>query len=156
MEFSAETYTSKYKDDEFYKSLLMSFNKDLENVIKRLSVQLEHAEILDAIELCHQMAGASATYGYPDLGRLFENIVYLDLRRLGCKVSYYLTSNRYEVDFVAELPRGQKKLFQVVWDANHPATMERETRALEEGMNELKIDGEIITLDSYLRSGIKI
>ena len=91
-----------------------------------------------------------------DLGRLFENIVYLDLRRLGCRLSYYLTAGRHEIDFLAETPRGHKKFFQVAWDMKEPATIEREERALRAGIEELKIDGEIITLDSYLREGIKL
>ena len=90
------------------------------------------------------------------LGRLFENIVYLDLRRLGCKINYYLTSERYEIDFFAQTPRGHKKFFQVAWDMQDANTMEREERALHAGMKELKIEGEIITLDSYLREGIKL
>ena len=89
-----------------------------------------------------------------DLGRLFENVIYLDLRRLGCKVTYYLTSNRHEIDFLAQSGRGYKKFFQVVWDMADPETREREERALQEGMAELKIDGEIITIDSYLQNGI--
>jgi predicted AAA+ superfamily ATPase len=91
-----------------------------------------------------------------DLGRLFENIVYLHLRRLGCKINYYLTSEGYEIDFLAQTPRGHKKFFQVVWDMHDAKTMQREKRALESGMKELKIEGEIVTLDSYLREGIKI
>ena len=91
-----------------------------------------------------------------DLGRLFENIVYLDLKRLGCTVNYYLTSERYEIDFLAQTPQGHKKLFQVVWDMNDPNTMEREKRAFQAGIKELKIEGEIVTLDSYLRKGIKL
>lgn len=90
-----------------------------------------------------------------DLGRLFENIVYLDLRRLGCKINYYLTSERYEIDFLAQTSRGHKKLFQVAWDVQDAKTREREERALQAGMRELSIDGEIITLDSYLSDGIK-
>lgn len=91
-----------------------------------------------------------------DLGRLFENIVYLDLRRLGCKINYYLTNERYEVDFLAQTSRGHKKLFQVAWDTQDASTIEREERALKAAMKELKIDGELITLDSYLRKGIKL
>jgi predicted AAA+ superfamily ATPase len=91
-----------------------------------------------------------------DLGRLFENIIYLELRRLGCRLNYYLTSERYEIDFLAQTPSGHKKFFQVVWDMRDPNTMEREERALKAGMKELKVGGEIITLDSYLREGIKL
>jgi len=91
-----------------------------------------------------------------DLGRLFENIVYLDLKRRGCKVHYYLTEERYEVDFLIHTARGAKKLFQVVWEMGDEATLQREERALQAGMNELKVDGAIITLESYLREGINI
>ncbi|MBI5345979.1 MAG: ATP-binding protein [Chlamydiae bacterium] len=91
-----------------------------------------------------------------DLGRLFENIVYLDLKRLGCKINYYLTSDRYEIDFLAQTPRGHKKFFQVVFDMQDANTIKRKERALQAGMKELKIDGEIVTLDSYLREGIKL
>lgn len=91
-----------------------------------------------------------------DLGRLFENIVYLDLKRLGCNINYYLTSERYKIDFIIQTPGGYKKFFQVVWNTDDKNTLEREERALQSGMKELKIDGEIITLDSYLREGINL
>ncbi len=91
-----------------------------------------------------------------DLGRLFENIIFLDLKRRGMNINYYLTSERYEIDFLAQTPRGHKKFFQVAWDMQDGDTIEREERALQAGMKELKIDGEIITLDSYLREGIKL
>jgi predicted AAA+ superfamily ATPase len=90
-----------------------------------------------------------------DLGRLFENIIYLELRRHGCKINYYLTSEGYEIDFLAQTPLGTKKFFQVVWDMQDSNTIEREERALKAGIKELKISGEIITLHSYLEKGIK-
>jgi predicted AAA+ superfamily ATPase len=90
-----------------------------------------------------------------DLGRLFENIIYLDLKRLGCKVHFYLTADGYEVDFLAQWPRGEKKLYQVTWNVEDPATLEREERALQAAMKELKVEGEMITLNSYLHTGIR-
>lgn len=91
-----------------------------------------------------------------DLGRLFENVVYLDLRRQGHKISYYLTEERYEVDFLIQTGQGKKKLFQVVWQMEEASTFERETRALYTAMKELDVEGEIITLDSYLSKGIRV
>ena len=91
-----------------------------------------------------------------DLGKLFENVIYLDLRRLGCKINYYLTSERYEVDFIIKSPKGNKKLFQVVWNTEDKKTLAREKRALESAVRELKIKGDIITLESYLRDGIDL
>ena len=37
-----------------------------------------------------------------------------------------------------------------------PDTYQRESRALETAMEELKIPGEILTLDAYLQNGIVI
>lgn len=91
-----------------------------------------------------------------DLGRLFENIIYLELRRLGCHVNYYLTSERYEIDFIVKTPQGHKKFFQVVWDMKNPKTCHREQRALEAGIKEQGIIGEIITLESFLKNGINL
>lgn len=90
-----------------------------------------------------------------DFGRLFENIVYLDLRRLGYQVHYYVTAAGNEVDFLVQMPRGIKKLFQVAWHMENATTLKREERALREGMDELGVDGEIITLASYLEKGIE-
>ncbi|MCX7121521.1 MAG: ATP-binding protein [Gammaproteobacteria bacterium] len=89
-----------------------------------------------------------------DFGRLFETVVYLDLRRQGCKVSYYITRERFEVDFLAQTVDGRQKLIQVCWDVSDEETLARETRALKAAEKELKIEGEIITLNSYLKKGV--
>lgn len=90
-----------------------------------------------------------------DSGKQFENVVYLDLRRQRCDVYYYLTEERYEVDFLAINSQGKKKLFQVVWDISNEQTYQREQRALEKAKVELNIPGSIITLESYLKDGIQ-
>ena len=88
----------------------------------------------------------------PDWGHLFENLVYLDLRRQEKKIYYYLTADRYEVDFLTISLTGEKELLQVVWDDSDPKTLEREERALKQAMKELKVPGRIITPESYLMS----
>jgi predicted AAA+ superfamily ATPase len=88
-----------------------------------------------------------------NIGHNFENLVYLDLRRKGCKEpSYYLTKNGKEVDFIARDELGQWYLYQVCWDMNDKETLERETLALKEAEDELGIKGEIITPDTYFTS----
>ena len=99
---------------------------------------------------------AVTLYFNENLGRLFENVIFLDLKRLGCKINYYLTQERYEIDFLIQTPAGKRKLFQVVWEHEDEKTMEREKRALEAGIKELKIEGELITLNSYLQTGIPL
>lgn len=83
-------------------------------------------------------------------GHLFENLVYLDLRRKGHEIYYYLTNERYEIDFMTKDKSGNLHLYQVVWDDSNPETMERETRALRIAEKELGIKGEIITPAKYI------
>lgn len=85
-------------------------------------------------------------------GHLFENLVFLDLKRKGHKIYYYLTKERYEVDFLTEDRSGKINLYQVVWDSDDQETMDREHRALKAAEQELNIKGEIITRESYIES----
>jgi predicted AAA+ superfamily ATPase len=91
-----------------------------------------------------------------DLSKLFENCIYLDLRRLGCKIHYYLTTSQQEVDFLIQTPQGEKKLLQVAWEMNDAETLKREQGALSQARHELNLDGSIITLESYLRHGVMV
>lgn len=84
-------------------------------------------------------------------GNLFENQVYLDLRREGKRVWYYLTEDGYEVDFVVEHLDGSFELLQVVWDMSDVKTVEREQRALKQAEGELGIKGRIVTAQDYLQ-----
>lgn len=85
-----------------------------------------------------------------NLGHLFENLVYIELRRRGFEVYYYLTEDRYEVDFLAKDYKNKFHLYQVVWDPADAETLQREKRALKAAERELKIKGEIITPHSFL------
>ena len=85
-----------------------------------------------------------------DMGHLFENLVYLDLRRRGCEVFYYLTGDRKECDFVARFPDGETRLYQACWDPSDEETLGRESRALEAAMREIGVGGEIVTPGTYL------
>jgi predicted AAA+ superfamily ATPase len=89
-------------------------------------------------------------------GNLFENMVYLELRRQGYNVFYYLTEERFEIDFVVQNKQGQSCLLQVCWNGDDPETAAREMRALEQAKAELKLEGKILTLDAFLREGVDI
>jgi uncharacterized protein len=93
---------------------------------------------------------AAFRMGGEDLGQRFENMVYLDLRRQGCEVAYYLTQSRKEVDFVVRYPDGRQELIQVCWDTRDPDTLAREEEALAEAELELGLEGRIITMSAYL------
>lgn len=92
----------------------------------------------------------------PFYGRLFENLIYLDLRRRGDEIYYYLTEERYEVDFFTRSVDGSLNLYQVAWEMESEETRAREERALEKATQELNAQGVeakgmIITRDTYLK-----
>lgn len=83
-------------------------------------------------------------------GHLFENLIYLDLRRHGHDIYYYLTKDRYEIDFFTRDSLGDLHFYQVVWDLTDEKTRLREMRALEAAEQEMKIKGELITPQNYM------
>lgn len=96
------------------------------------------------------LVGAYTLSMSPNYGHLFENLVFLDLRRKNHEVHYYLTKEGYEIDFLSKTPQGEIKLWQVVWDLKNENTMERELRALKSAERELGVKGEVITPENYL------
>ncbi len=89
-----------------------------------------------------------------DLGHYFENLIYLDLRRAGLTIYYYLTQSqpRLEVDFLTQDPLGKMRLFQVCWNIQDAKTLARETTALNAAVTELQVQGELVTPESYFTS----
>lgn len=95
------------------------------------------------------IAQACETWDDRNLGRRFENLVFLKLRSDSsfAALNYYLTEKKHEVDFLFQDQLGKKKLIQVCWELNEDS-LERETRALDEAMSELKLkESLIITLN---------
>jgi predicted AAA+ superfamily ATPase len=79
-------------------------------------------------------------------GKLFENILYIELKRRKKEIFYYKTASGYEVDF---LTKEQKKLelIQVCVDLHEKAEL-REVRALIQAAKELELShGTLITAD---------
>jgi Predicted ATPase (AAA+ superfamily) len=64
-----------------------------------------------------------------DVGRILENVVFLELIRRGNEVMIGKWDAK-EVDFVASLPEGGKEYFQVCYDINLEDTRERELSPL--------------------------
>ena len=81
-----------------------------------------------------------------DVGRVAENLVFIELKRRG-KEAYYW-KGKQEVDFVIKENLKPARLIQVSWDIENEKTKNREVNALLEGMNEFKLsEGLIITGD---------
>lgn len=84
-----------------------------------------------------------------NFGSLFENLIFLDLKRKGNDIYYYITQSGFEIDFVVVDLKGKSSLYQVCWDTSDPKTFDREKRALLEAQKELGVKGQIITKENY-------
>ena len=82
-----------------------------------------------------------------DLGKLAENVVYLQLRRNGCEISYY--SNKGEVDFLVTELGVPTQAIQVCYsNLEDPSTYQREITSLKNCLQETQLtEGVILTLD---------
>ena len=84
-----------------------------------------------------------------DIGRLIENIVFMELKRRGHEIFYWRSGAQREVDFV--IKDGQKitRLVQVCFDLEEAAVRQREVTSLLEGSKKLKCDNLLIINDDY-------
>lgn len=80
-------------------------------------------------------------------GRMLENLVFLELKRRGFEVYYYLSKSGQEVDFVAKRDN-RLNLFQVCWSLTQREVKKREVDALRTAMEELKITVSYILTDN--------
>ncbi|MCJ7684101.1 MAG: DUF4143 domain-containing protein [Desulfobacteraceae bacterium] len=75
-----------------------------------------------------------------DRGALLENRVFMHLRRKGLSPEYYVAKNGTEVDFVLTgEDDGQRRLIQVCWNLQDPASRKREVHGLLSAMKELDV-----------------
>lgn len=85
-----------------------------------------------------------AARGKKNFGRMYENAVFLQLRRKLNpleQISYYRSPGNFEVDFVIRQGTEAKKLIQVVYEMEVSETKNREIRALVEAAKEFKLKG---------------
>jgi len=88
----------------------------------------------------------------PNLGRLLENMVFVELLRRGLipdlELFYYKTRNDKEIDFVCRHGHQINQLIQVCFDVSASKVLKRETEALVEAAVELKcFDLVVVTWD---------
>jgi predicted AAA+ superfamily ATPase len=86
-----------------------------------------------------------------DVGRKFENLIFLELLRNKYNVAYYLTVDGEEVDFIISKPGEDSVILQICWDASDETTYKREVEVLNIAKKELKLEGYLITAESYLQ-----
>ncbi len=85
-----------------------------------------------------------------DIGRLYENLAFIHLLRLGNEVYYWQDLKGLEVDFVTKQGLSPTQLIQVCSDLSDSQTKEREINGLLAGMKHFKMqEGTIITADTF-------
>ncbi|RLA07943.1 MAG: ATP-binding protein [Gammaproteobacteria bacterium] len=72
-----------------------------------------------------------------DMGKLYENVVFLHLRRMSSQIYYY--KQKQEVDFYVRL-NNKKILINVSYDITNPDTKKREIAGLMEAMDYFKLN----------------
>lgn len=101
--------------------------------------------------------GLANTIGFrfsQNIGRLAENLVFLELKReemLGSnlEIYYWKDVNHREVDFLIKENLKVRQLIQVCWEVNRPETKNREIRALLKAMKEFNLEEGLIITDDY-------
>ena len=82
-----------------------------------------------------------------NLGHIYENMVFLALKRRGSEVFYWKSTRGREVDFVVKIGLRITEAIQVCSSLADPKTREREFRALREAAEVLKADRLTIITD---------
>ena len=92
-----------------------------------------------------------------DLGRLLENVVFIELKRRGLEVFYF--EEKRECDFITKNEKGQLEAIQVCYEFNEQNRV-RETTGLVDACRYVGIkEGKILTLsneEEFKQEGIRI
>lgn len=97
----------------------------------------------------HAMAASLGARITANIGQMLENIVCVELRRHTPDLYYYTTQNKYEVDFLATLPSGERHLVQVCHSMDDATTRRRELRALTTAMQETGIENAWVVTEGH-------
>ena len=85
-----------------------------------------------------------------NLGQLYENLVFLQLKRSNHEMYYWQSAKGHEVDFVIKEGLKASQLIQVCFDVSDAETKSREIRGMVKGLNYFDLSkGTIITSDSF-------
>jgi len=86
-----------------------------------------------------------------NIGRLFENIVAIELRRRAKKEKeiYYWKDSKGEVDFVIKTGLKPSALIQVCYNIDDKKTKEHEIQALLRAMQEFKLKEGLVITENY-------
>ncbi len=84
-----------------------------------------------------------------NLGRLYENLVAVELKRRRKESCYWKNSEKEEVDFVLKNDSKIEQLIQVCYDVSEPDIKKREIRALLKASKDLKCKNLLLVNQNY-------
>ncbi len=126
------------------------------NFLKRFSYKVKEQENSQRKVYAYDLGLANAL-GFrflENFGKLYENIVFLELLRSKNKkpeleLFYWQDIHHHEVDFVVKEGAKVTQLFQVCFNLDDFQTKEREIRALIKAMEEFQLPRAFIITDDY-------
>ncbi|MDI6738674.1 MAG: ATP-binding protein [Nanoarchaeota archaeon] len=122
------------------------------NVLERYSPKLKQ-QVIAPKKVYNMDQGLCNFIGFnisPNRGKLYENIVYIDLmRRKSANVSlyYWKDHQQNEVDFVVKEGTKVRQLIQVCFDIKEQSTQRREIDSLIKASSELKCNNLLVITD---------
>lgn len=84
-----------------------------------------------------------------NLGRLYENLVFMELKRREQEIYYWRSQQHEEVDFVIKNDLQVERLIQVCYDITDYDTKKREIKALLKASKELKCNNLLVITEDY-------
>ena len=84
-----------------------------------------------------------------DIGRLYETVAAIELKRKNKEIYYWKNPQQEEVDFVVKKDRKVNQLIQVCYDISDIKAKEREIRALLKASKELRCRNLLVITDDY-------
>jgi len=147
--FSVAAFCNEHKAD---KEAVLALLSKLEEAFLIFTIPLftsseqkRHASPRKVYALDNGLIAANTFNQTSSTDMFLKNQVFIDLRRQGKKMSYYVTATGAEIDFVTQDAQGKQEIVQVGWDPDDLVT-----RALREAESELRLTGRVIDWKDYL------
>jgi len=141
---------------EIGKSTLQKYISCIENSYFAFSLPIFSYKIKDQMQypkkiyfIDNAFINSISTKLSNNLGRLYENIVAVELKRRRKECCYWKNAEKEEVDFVLKNDSKINQLIQVCYDISDPDTKKREIKALLKASKDLKCKNLLIINQDY-------
>ena len=141
---------------EIGKSTLQKYISCIENSYFAFSLPIFSYKIKDQMQypkkiyfIDNAFINSISTKLSNNFGRLYENIVAVELKRRRKECCYWKNAEKEEVDFVLKNDSKINQLIQVCYDISDPDTKKREIKALLKASKDLKCKNLLIINQDY-------